>query len=152
MRKFKIDFKIKKNTYCSACDDYHTHAIVMNGVFTSYICLQCGYKTGSDYYTYSCPTCHAPSSRSEWDSICLLDNKCDKDTEKVEEDFGFLITIEKRPCESCEHFAKDKEKYSFVKSENHGSTATPLLHSEYWTEVHKCLHCGTEYEFENSSC
>lgn len=151
-KRFRVNFKIKKDTYCSCCDDYHTHAVVKDKGFTSYVCLNCHYKTGSDYHAYSCPKCHTKSSRSEYGDICLLGkDKCDKECETVVEDFGFPFTFIKRPCETCEHFVKDEEEYSYVESKDYSHSNTPMGCGDDWTEVHKCLHCGEEYEFTNSS-
>lgn len=152
-KKFRVGFKIKKDTYCSCCDEYHTHAIVRNEKgFTTFICLSCYTKTGTDRHYYSCPKCHTESSRSEYEDICLLGrDKCDKKSETVIEDFGFPFTFTKRPCEACEHYIKDEEEYSYVTSKDYSHSNTPMGCGDEWTEIHKCLHCGEEYEFTNSN-
>lgn len=149
-KKFKVNFKIKKDVYCSCCDEYHTHAVLKNERgFTYYVCLNCCYKTGSDYHTYSCPKCHTESSRSDWGSVCVIgEDNCDKEC-KLVTNFPFKIT--KRPCENCEHNIKDKEEYSFVKEKDSSYISNSMACGYDWTEVHKCLHCGEEYEFSNSS-
>lgn len=152
-RKFKTNFKIKKDTYCRMCDEYHTHIVLENkDGFTVYICMNCYYRTGTYDYDYSCPKCHTESSISEYGDICLLGkDKCDKHCETIIKHWEFPTKIVKRPCETCEHYIKDTEEYSYVESKDYRHTYNSIACGDNWTEVHKCLHCGEIYEFENSS-
>lgn len=49
--------------------------------------------------------------------------------------------------ESCEDtwIKSSQRRYDYAGSMNYGSCYD-------WTETHKCLDCGTIYEFDNSNC
>lgn len=93
-------------------------------------CLCCGKK--SYFHEYDCPKCGA--GFDPWEMECVKGSECDKE-------YG---------CDKCEYYKAASKTLielgprTYVNSEYYGCYE--------WTETHKCWHCGTIYEFEDSNC
>jgi hypothetical protein len=131
-------FKKYKYWYCNMCSDFTKqipiYKIGDHGEYVeSYKCTVCGRKNYIN--KYSCPNCGAePAEDSYYCNLggCVKPSGDCKDCIHLIKESGTLIYI-------------TKPTFRYSVAVEYGSTPYD------WIETHKCWHCKTIYEFENSN-
>lgn len=119
-----------KKWYCGYCDKFTKSIKSKSGLMK---CLQCGRKHYFD--GWSCPKCGAEIIEN--DVYCTIGKcPCTNNSEDIN-------------CRECIYFNHEGGTLTNISNNHFVST---MDYSGYeWIETHKCWHCGTIYEFLNSS-
>lgn len=128
-----------KKFWCSSCEDFTEHEFFKDQGREIALCLECAHQ---EYISpYCCPHCGALPTEDR--KYCTADVCCQSN--------DFIID---ETCKDCEFHVNEPGTLVEIKNiwNNHGLALEFGSSSAVWTEVHKCWHCGNQYEFENSNC